>query len=466
MKRKLILTVLALILAAFLFGCGKGKLPPFFTMPATDEDTTVVTDKPTDTGSDTEEADIEWSYSLTTEKLEKEHKAENGKLLASVSIERPVLELMSDGGNGGETPPDEMQRICGAFNENFEELYSDSSADEVCSRAEEYYNTLDKDNQTSFIAFEERVTVKGQRVEGDLVELVVEAYGYYGGAHGLMSRTGFHFDLQTGSFFGLADVTDDISELNGAIADEIVSQIYSNDEYDKFFSTVADTIRNYSNYNFSLGDDSLTVLFGEYEIAPYAAGLPEFEISYGVISRYLNENGERLLAPSAESKVMGDFREAYDMWYWFEGMIPVDYNDSITVKQNGSEWTYMSVDISGASSVDDVRNMMLTRMTEELVDKRLDGITVSTDVPFFREVDGKLYALPYGRGGDMTIRSIDYSVKINAGGKDGKVTASITWQDYDDKSGDWVLTGEVTDVDFPFELTDHGAVFTDFHTLW
>ena len=386
--------------------------------------------------------------------------------LASVSIERPVLELACDGNFGGAAAPREMQEICDSFNELFEELYPDSAVDEVCDRALEFYEGASKEIQSSFPAFEESVAVKDPRIEGDLVELVIDRYGYWGGAHGGGSRTGYHFDLQSGLFFDLTYVTDDIAGLNEAIADEILSQIYDRNESDRYFSGYGETIRDYGDYNVALGNDSLTVIFGEYEILPYAAGIPEFEISYGVVSRYLNEDGERLLAPSTESKVMGWYYEAFDMWYWFEGMLPFDYTDTVTVNRDGNELNYTRVDIPGADSIDDVRNMMLTRMTEELADARLDKAMNGTDYPLFLETAGKLYAMVWGRGGDMSIRSINYRVDMDPDGRGGRVVATITWQDYDEDSGDWVLTGETSDFEYPFVIKDGGAVFTEFHTLW
>ena len=468
MKRKLILTVLALIVATALFGCGKGNLSPTFTLPAQDEETSHDAEESADirTETQTEPAEINWSYSLVTETLEREYDSDEGVHLASVSCERPVLELVSDADSAGAKPPKDMQNICDVFNEKFESLYSESFVENTCDSAKKLYDEIGEENRSYFNAFKDTVTVKDPRIEGDLVELVIEHYGYWGGVHGGASRTGYHFDLMSGSFFDLSYVTDDISGMNEAIGNEIFSQISEKGEQDHYNPGYYDTIRNYTNFNFALGDDSLTVIFGEYEIAAYAAGMPEFEVSYGEISRYLNEDGERLLKPSAESKVMGNFHEAFDMWYWFEGMLPVDYSESITVKRDGNELNYARVDIPGADSINDVRNMMLTRMTEELADARLDKAMNDTDYPMFCEADGKLYGMVWGRGGDMRIRSINYRAEIDPDGRSGRVIATITWQDYDEDSGDWVLTGETSDFEYPFVIKDGGAVFTEFHTLW
>ncbi len=39
----------------------------------------------------------------------------------------------------------------------------------------------------------------------------------------------------------------------------------------------------------------MTVWFSEYDIAPHAAGIPMFDISYDVLAPYLNDSGAALL---------------------------------------------------------------------------------------------------------------------------------------------------------------------------
>ena len=43
----------------------------------------------------------------------------------------------------------------------------------------------------------------------------------------------------------------------------------------------------------------MNVGFEQYEIAPYAAGMPSFQISYEKLASFLNERGQRLLAALA-----------------------------------------------------------------------------------------------------------------------------------------------------------------------
>ena len=72
MMRKLIFTVLALILATALFGCGEGGFSSSFTLPRQGEETARGTDAQTETETETA-AEVEWSYSLKTDTVEREY---------------------------------------------------------------------------------------------------------------------------------------------------------------------------------------------------------------------------------------------------------------------------------------------------------------------------------------------------------------------------------------------------------
>ena len=464
--RRILIFILAALIAASLFGCGSKTEKHLIQKPERREDTARETE--TETETETEQIEVDWSYSLRIDQTGSEYESEDGVHLASVSYERPVLEVVSDVDFYGATPPDEMQEVCDRFNEKLDDIYPDPySVPEICESARNLYDQMDENARVSFHTFIEEVTVKNYRIDGDLAEFVIERYGYRGGAHGGATRVGYHFDLKNGEYFTLSDVTDDIDALNAAVAEEIIIQVYKNGEDNYYLSPgYADTINGYKDFNVSLGDDSLTVIFGEYEIGPYAAGIIEFEIPYGIVSRFLNEDGERLLSPSLESKILGRYYDANEMWYWFEGVIPYDFNDTKTVKVGDIDCVYYRVEIPGVDSVEDLREKMLTRMTADVVDSRISSFQNDPDYPMFLEEGGALYVLPMGRGGDMSINSIDYRVELFSSGNGGNVIATIVWQDYDEGQGDWVLTGETTDVAFPFTFVDGEAVFTGFKTLW
>ena len=471
--KRIIALVTALVLTALtLFGCVNLTAEPKDSLSdnpseSADESTVSGPDSADEsTGSDPDSADVNWSYELRVETTEDTYDSDDGVRLATVSFERPVLEPVCDGDASGAEAPEKMRAVCEKFNKEFDELYRDTSAEQLGEGAKKQYEATREENRQYFGGHTYDVSVKSSRIEGDLVEVTIGIYGFAGGAHGGSSRRGYHFDLQNGEFFKLADITDDYDGLALEIYNEIIRQIDESGETDDYFPGFWETISDRDDYAFSLGDDSLTVFFGEYEIAPYAKGICEFEISYGEVCRFLNERGERLLAPSTEAKAVGWYYEAAEMWHWFDGLIPFDSYDRKAVRTGDSESNYSRVDVPGINSIEDLRNKMLTRFSEEVADGRLDPALNGTDYPLFVDIDGKLYTLPIGRGGNVMIRSVGYRAKLNEDGVSGKVIATIKWQDWDDESGKWILTGETSDVEFPFELTEDGAIFTEFNSIW
>ena len=282
-----VLLIAALVLGAFS-ACGF-RLPKIGTITMTDAAESAQTEPATEVTEVPETREVRWSYTLRIETTEDTYYGDDDELYATVSCERPVLELVSDG-DADSIPPAAMQAVCDSFNRNFDEIYADLSAETQGKSAEETYREI------GFrYAYENEIKVIASRVDGDLVEIELQQYIYCGGAHGGCARVGWHFDLQEGEFFTLSDLTDDDAGLSRAVSDEILRQIDATGAGAYYFDGYEETIRNKEQQEFTLGENAMTVIFGEYEIASYADGIQEFEVSYDTIRGYLNARGERLL---------------------------------------------------------------------------------------------------------------------------------------------------------------------------
>lgn len=278
--------LIAALLLSALTGC-RFLIPAFPQSADTEEQTDAPTERGTEAPAEPDEGG--WNYVLKIETTGDEYYGDDGERFASVSYERPVLELACDG-DPDAIPPAAMQAVCDSFNRNFDEIYAGSSAETYGKSAEEMYREM------GFrYTYEDEIKVISSRVDGNLVEVELQRYVYSGGAHGGAARWGCHFDLQEAAFFTLADLTDDDAGLSRAVSDEILRQIDATGAGEYYFNGYEDTIRNKDAQEFTLGETSLTVIFGEYEIASYADGILEFEIPYDLIRGYLNARGERLL---------------------------------------------------------------------------------------------------------------------------------------------------------------------------
>lgn len=138
------------------------------------------------------------------------------------------------------------------------------------------------------------------------VSYVYSMYEFTCGAHGNTALTTFTFDL-TGKAIVLDDVIDSdnfwnvskkfgeeviIPKLKTQLADMyrvdmVRGGLFGEDRIpipkDGFLVT--------SPYmNFTVSDDGITFIFGQYQVAPYVAGMPEVFVSWNELAPYLNSN--------------------------------------------------------------------------------------------------------------------------------------------------------------------------------
>lgn len=410
------------------------------------------------------EPELTWHYELREQAAPDKFVGEGGVLLATIDCNYPELIAVSDGATDAPVPQ-EIQTVLDAFNSGvWQYILSVPTAAELGKTALEQYNETDPAYRDSFASYFSGTEIVSSRISGSLAEAQLLASEYWGGAHGSSRFVNFHFDTETGTFFELADLTDTPDKLHEFIAREVVNSVYESGESEWYFDGFDQTVAAREAYNVSFGGDGISVIFDEYEIAPYAAGLPEFEITYDKLSRFLNERGQRLLDLPLETRVLGDFYDASELWYWFEGSAPVDWDDvkmiPYTNEYGTFDMAYQRFNEPGVATLAQLRERLGTRFSDEVVEQRLG------ETELFREFDGVLYAAAAGRGTDMTIESIDYAVELNAAQDGGAVVATIHRQDYDEEKEEWVSTGEVNRVEFPFTLGEDGAIFTWFAALW
>lgn len=450
MKRAL---TIALTCALLFCGCAKQQI----AAPGTDGTASAEPAKPEDMAQ-------EWVYDVALEPTQDKHRNEDGVVLAVQSYELPVLQLRNAAGETflGDLPipgvSEEQLAVCRAFNAGVD--VSELGADwDVAEAAEEAYQwTLESGIEFTMLFDEFHVTEVYQ--SGDLLSVFGTGSSYAGGAHPNNYTKAWNFDLGTGEFFTLRDLSDYPDGLVREIAYNILGKIWESGETDLYFDDYADVILMMDDFAASFNEYGMTVTFAEYDIAPHAGGMPAFVIPYAEFSRYLNERGERLLNLSPEDKALGDYYEAEEMWYWFEGAMPLDESDQRTLRGGGYDIICCRVDIPGVTTMDELRSRLSIRFSDELVTNWLMSSELLWDF------DGVLYAIPAGRGSDITVASVDYAVELSGDNTAGRVTATVHRQDFDEAKEEWDLTGETDTVEFPFEITETGARFTYFESIY
>ncbi len=127
----------------------------------------------------------------------------------------------------------------------------------------------------------------------DLLIFQMDAYVYpIGAAHGLQIKQSLHINSRTGKLYMLEDLFKKGSFYTARLTSIINARIKESIEKGEYLYTV-ESIEPLSPENgFTVKEDALVIYFQQYEIAPYAAGLPEFEIPFGELESIIDKNGD------------------------------------------------------------------------------------------------------------------------------------------------------------------------------
>ena len=238
---------------------------------------------------------------MTTRTVEKEHRAEDGTLLARGSYDVPVLDTGAAEGNTLKEDP--AQTVARCFNRYFEEWLDKRVAyfQEIGEMADDVYAQSQGTehcpwNDAGYCYADEMTPVFWDN--GRIACVTLQYYSFTGGPHAYATREAVTFDLFTGQRLTIADLTGDWSGLQKAVGGEILSQVaelVSQYGDGRFFEDYEKIVEDWIERSVFFDEDGITVVFSVYDIAPYAAGEQAFEISYDRLAPYLNDYGRTLL---------------------------------------------------------------------------------------------------------------------------------------------------------------------------
>lgn len=124
--------------------------------------------------------------------------------------------------------------------------------------------------------------------------LIINKTGYdynFGAAHGMPIRNYYFIDINTGEFYDLSDLfkedSDYVTEIDAIIGKQIDEESKKAD-----FDYFPDSFKGIAgNQFFKLTKNALVIYFYPYDIAPYAAGFPEFKIPFGQLKDIIDYEG-------------------------------------------------------------------------------------------------------------------------------------------------------------------------------
>lgn len=291
MKRKCI-GILLLVMALLLTGCGSVQPEAAFDT----WENQVQNDMATAEGA--------WTYTLDIHKQEMTCEDADGRTLVVGSYEQPVMQVFHPDG----TPYSAMtesnmpaMQVAQQVNRFFADQMKiwQTNFDEICALARQ-------DSRKNAAAWENEEYLYSDSVEAvfwhnsRIACITLTTDSFTGGAHGVRSRSAVTFDMSTGREITINDMVDDYAALRDTVALEILRQI-DNGRYVKYyngkllFSDYQETIPEWMTRAIFFGDGEMTVVFGAYDIAAYAAGEQAFTIPYSLIAPYLNAYGKTAL---------------------------------------------------------------------------------------------------------------------------------------------------------------------------
>lgn len=139
--------------------------------------------------------------------------------------------------------------------------------------ADEYYGSPNNVYPIFPYQLISKYTIKSQN---KILSFYIDYYQFTGGAHGITNRIPYNIDINTGRELLLNDLFVDKYEYKKVINKEIKKQIAKNP--DVYFPGKDGFNGVKKNQQYFIDGSNLVVYFGQYEIAPYAAGIPEFKI--------------------------------------------------------------------------------------------------------------------------------------------------------------------------------------------
>ena len=160
--------------------------------------------------------------------------------------------------------------------------------------------------------------------QNNILSLVLINYEYAGGAHGSTVQTAYTFDLKTGQQFALKDLFKSGTDFTSILNNSIKAQLDERDLTSALFEPFKGINEN---QNYFLSNKGLVVYFNQYEILPYAAGMPEFTVYYSLLSNLLKapEIIKENLSPGAiESTFLHSIMNLAKQGKVINGIYPVD----------------------------------------------------------------------------------------------------------------------------------------------
>ena len=204
-------------------------------------------------------------------------------------IKYPVVYMSSDFRNDNKKLSDSIDQ----FN-NIQKTIADNFLIDNQTEVRELYE--ESKNTDYFGNYEYGCEASFGRNDDKVFAIHTNAYYFTMGAHGSTVINEYDCDKKTGKLLEILDIVNDKNKFEDAIIkylDSIngVDDFYLFDEYKEFVHQyIFNEGSDYADYKiiFGLTNDTLNVIFNQYDIAPYAAGIITVPLKYDENKDFIN----------------------------------------------------------------------------------------------------------------------------------------------------------------------------------
>lgn len=162
-------------------------------------------------------------------------------------------------------------------------------ADFVEKEKKSFYQEVNSNDYDGDSPFDMNVGFNFEFAEKKFVSMTLYVYYYMGGAHGNTTVYTFNYDLDKNKEYRLSDLFE--GEYLKVISDYCIKEIsgdeYTDDEWVR--SGAAPEAENFKA--FTLSQKGILIHFQQYQVLPYAAGMPEVLVPKSVLDKYVKKGG-------------------------------------------------------------------------------------------------------------------------------------------------------------------------------
>ncbi len=165
----------------------------------------------------------------------------------------------------------------------------------------------------------------------------------------------------------------------------------------------------------------------------------------------------------SDEEVLAAYREAEEAYSWFAGYSDAGLMLDMEDTEARPDLTFYRVRRPGLGTMDELRGYLKSLFSDEIVDPLL---AESPGVPHFVETEKGLYALPAGRGSDITKGAVTLEVQWPQEGEQSLCTVRARVEQLvPNEEGTLLPVGE-TVYEFPYQKVGDKWIFTHFESIF